>query len=274
MKKDYIIAVPFIILSLFVAFITWFVSQPVPKFEPVMPVVEEIPVEAPDLALDLNTLCLNSDQFGINHSSCLYFNDGSYYTVKESSIQVDNILGRGHVISLYPNHNLDVWFDTNNSACYTSLSSSDNIAVDWTVVTANTKDDAFGKHLQHNIDYIQTIDYVDELVKLFSDYEHEVVVTEQGIWYIAAIPTSMIRYSAAISPAEATMRVFVPYDNSLITQVDVTCLYDDNELNVKSEVIEYDFEVDVNYCCEVPDIVKDASDNYTMLSTAYVNLMQ
>lgn len=275
MKKKiaiiYGVSLAFIVTVLIVSLVLTFRPLPIePDYE--VP-IEEIPFDQLEAGfdLDLNTMCSEANQFGICFNSCVYTNDECVQVVRESYTQVDNVTGRGHVISLYPSHAIDVWFDTNNSACYTTISSESNIA-DWYVCNADEGADAFSKHLKSNIDYCQVINKLSDLVTLCQESRKERIVTEQGIWYIAAIPANIVEGSVAINPDKTIVRVFIPYDD-LITQVDVINYYGENSYNITKEIAEYDFELNPGFNCDVPEIVIDASDDYTEISNLYMSIM-
>ena len=244
--------------------------------EPVTLTVEEIPEPpVPDLSLDVNTMCEQANQFGYNYISTLYFEDEAALVVTESSTQVDNKTNRGHVVAFYSNHYVDSWFDTKNDATYTTFGNGDDIESDWFCTVAGVEGDPLSLHLKDTIDYRNAITDLQLFVDICKEVTPESKKqTEQGIWYSIELPSTIVDSSTGLLPSKTTARIFVPKDNSLVTQVDVILDFDKNNLGITREIFEHEIETDVEYYCDVPAVVTEELVDYNTQLALYTTVMR
>ena len=244
--------------------------------EPVIVTVEPIPEPpVPDLCLDVNTLCEQADQFGYQYISTLYFEDGNAVVVSESSTQVDNNTNRGHVVAFFSNHYVDSWFDIKNHATYSTFGDGYENESDWFCVVAGEDGDPLSLHLKDIIDYRSSVNKLQGLVDTCIASSQETKErTEQGIWYLVDLDTNAISSTTGLTPNKTTARIFVPKDDSLVTQVDFILEFDKNRFGVTSEVFEHEIEITDEFDCDVPVVVTEELADYPTQLALYNNLMR
>lgn len=245
------------------------IIRPVEAKEPIKLKVES--VANPDL--DLSTACSQANQFGLIQLSTVYFEDGNTAEITNKYVKVDNTSGRGHFMNLYPSGYLEGWFDTKNRAVYANFGNGDDIVSDWFLTTIGEHDDVLTQSLGNSMDYNKTVEFLHSTIE---DAKGKFVVkakTDAGIWY-ETYGCKTMPSSVGLTPSRSTLRVFVPYSNAYVTQIDIVLYYEDNVVGAEYEVYEFDIEFDVDYCCEVPAKVTGAVGDYNTQLKLYHNMMR
>lgn len=249
--------------------------QPTKSAPEVTVATEEIEAEpVSDLDLDLNTKCSQASQFGLTQLSTVYFEDETAVVLTEKFTQIDNEIGRGHVVSLSPMGWVEGWFDINNEAVYAAFGNGKDITSDWFVTTLGEHDDVLTQYLSSNVDYSKIIDIIHSKVNVFENLTHSKIITKNGVWYKSEITNDVELSSINVIPSKTVMQVFIPNSNDLVTQVDVILYYDKNDMGATHEVYEYEVVFTDDYYCEVPAVVTEAIGDYDDQLTLYHEMMR